>query len=177
MTLPTSGCGKDSWEGLLGGRETGEVEGLWGVASGGEQGLPPRDPEFQHPTQRRRFSVSRGGVPHPQLAGRQLGLQPPSPCLPRTPGLGAQRSLAQQDAVPLAASRWMEASSPPVWPAPWTGGRPKTDRQGHLRGWGASRSAQCDLGRPQSLLSTGASSPDLPWTATARTEMTRATGW
>lgn len=177
MTLPTSGCGKDSWEDLLGGRETGEVEGLWGVASGGEQGLPPRDPEFQHPTQRRRFSQSRGGVPHPQLAGRQLGLQPPSLCLLRTPGLSAQRSLAQQDAVPLAASRRMEASSPPVWPAPWDRRTPEDGQARAPRVGGASRSAQCDLGRPQSLLSTGASSPHLPWTATARTEMTRATGW
>ena len=63
VTLPTSGCGKGSWKGLPGGSETGEVARLWGVASGGEQGLPPRDPEFQHPTRQRRFSHSCGCIP------------------------------------------------------------------------------------------------------------------
>ena len=63
VALPTSGCGKGSWKGLPGGSETGEVARLWGVASGGEQGLPPRDPEFQHPTRQRRFSHSCGCIP------------------------------------------------------------------------------------------------------------------
>ena len=90
---------------------------------------------------------------------------------------------ARADAVPLAAS-----CSPRSQPAdggfsPGLAGplgQEDARRQigkGASGVGGASGSAQWDLGRPQSLLSTGASSRDLPWTATARTEMTRATGW
>lgn len=154
---------------------------------GASRSLLPETPSSSTPPGSAGSHIHVGASPHPPARGAAAGSAAPKPrCLarraarPRRTALarsvgtaGGRRARMPFPSQPAGGWRVLPRSGRPLG----TGGRPKTDRQGRLRGWGASRSAQWDLGRPQSLLSTGASSRDLPWTATARTEMTRATGW